>query len=125
MASKKVGEDSNNVINNDLLSSGIKNWIKTMYQRDEAKKFTDKLVVKYRDDTIIDDDLTKNESKEKWKFAEMRFFFDLISYLTTIITTEKGSKRNFKIRKHLKVVIKQLTGAFLYIFLSNKTLFLV
>lgn len=65
MASKKVGEDSNNVINNDLLSSGIKNWIKTMYQRDEAKKFTDKLVVKYRDDTIIDDDLTKNESKEK------------------------------------------------------------
>ncbi len=36
-----------------------------MYQRDEAKKFTDKLVVKYRDDTIIDDDLTKNESKEK------------------------------------------------------------
>ena len=64
LASKKVGEDSNNVINNDLLSSGIKNWIKTMYQRDEAKKFTDKLVVKYRDDTIIGADLTKKESKE-------------------------------------------------------------
>ncbi len=47
------------------------------------------------------------------KIRRDAIFFDLISYLTTIITTEKGSKRNFKIRKHLKVVIKQLTGAFL------------
>ncbi len=59
------------------------------------------------------------------KIRRDAFFFDLISYLTTIITTEKESKRNFKIMKHLKVVIKQLTGTFLYIFLSNKTLFLV
>ena len=64
LARGKEGEDSNNVINNDILSSGIKKWIRTMYQRDEAKKFTDKLVVKYRDDTIIGADLTKKESKE-------------------------------------------------------------
>ncbi|MDR1606247.1 MAG: hypothetical protein LBS41_03950 [Streptococcaceae bacterium] len=60
LASAKVGEDSNNVINNAKLADGIETWLKTMYQRDKAKEFTDKLVVKYRDDTVINDDLTKD-----------------------------------------------------------------
>ncbi len=53
--SGKNAKLASQVIDRDKLDNGIKNWLDSIYDKGEAEKLTDHIVIYYRSDKIVDD----------------------------------------------------------------------